>query len=138
VPATDAARRRLETELHERFGYDHRLIVYGSLRPGRENHHHLAAVPGAWRPGWITGVLHDRGWGAGMGYPALEWSPTAGPVEADLFTSTHLGAHWQRLDRFEGADYERIVAPFYDETGVVALGNVYVVRTGGRESGRGE
>ena len=27
---------------------DHRLAVYGSLAPGRPNHHHVAALGGRW------------------------------------------------------------------------------------------
>lgn len=53
-------------------------------------------------------------------------------IEADLFTSSDLPAHRQRLDAFEGADYERIVVPFFDDSGFVAEGNVYVLK------GRGE
>lgn len=76
----------------------------------------------------MTGTLHDRGWGAGLGYPALDWDAAGPRVDADLFTSSDLPGHWQRLDDFEGADYERIVVPFFDDSGFVAEGNVYVLR----------
>lgn len=102
--------------------------MYGSLRRGRENHHLLAALPGAWQDGWVTGTLHDRGWGAGLGYPALDWDPDGPRVEAELLTSVELPAHWDRLDAFEGPDYQRIVAPFWSDEGIVGLANVYVLK----------
>lgn len=106
-----------------------RLIVYGSLAPGREHHDQLAGLAGEWRDGWVTGVLHDRGWGAGLGYPALEWRARGPRVTAKLFTSPDLPAHWPRLDRFEGPDYRRIVAPFHELDGSETLAHVYVLRS---------
>lgn len=107
----------------------HALAVYGSLAPGRQNHHQLSALSGTWRTGLtVTGHLEDRGWGAGIGYPALVWSASGPPVAVQLFVSDELPAHWARLDAFEGDDYARIVVPVRDGDEVVALANLYAAR----------
>lgn len=119
---------RLEGELDAEFGASQCLIVYGSLAPGREHHDQLAELRGEWREGWVTGTLHQSGWGAALGYSALEWSSLGPRVPALLFTSPDLPDRWSRLDAFEGAGYRRIVVPFFDEAGGRTVANVYVLR----------
>ena len=48
-----------------------RLATYGSLAPGRPNHHQLDGLEGRWSKGHVDGLLVDAGWGASLGYPAL-------------------------------------------------------------------
>jgi len=86
---------------------DHRLATYGTLAPGRPNHHQLAALNGVWSMGTIRGRLVEEGWGAALGYPALVLDAGGEAVGVHLFTSTDLPAHWARLDAFEGAEYRR-------------------------------
>ncbi|WP_343611504.1 gamma-glutamylcyclotransferase family protein [Novosphingobium sp.] len=86
---------------------DERLATYGTLAPGRVNHHHLADLKGRWIPGSVTGHLVQRGWGATLGYPALIPAPDGTEVEVHLFLSPDLPHHWSRLDAFEGAEYRR-------------------------------
>jgi gamma-glutamylcyclotransferase (GGCT)/AIG2-like uncharacterized protein YtfP len=127
-----AASRRLqqlEQEFSFRLGADRRLAVYGSLAPGRSNHDQLQALRGEWRPGLsVTGERVDRGWGAGIGYPALNWSPSGPPVAIELFVSDELPRHWPRLDDFEGADYRRIIVPVLAGDRIVSLANLYAAR----------
>jgi len=86
-----------------------RLAVYGTLAPGRSNHHQLAALKGQWRRGTVRGRLIDEGWGAALGYPGLVLDPSGPVVEVHLFESADLPDHWPRLDAFEGAGYRRVV-----------------------------
>lgn len=83
-----------------------RLATYGTLAPGKPNHHQLADLPGQWRRGSVRGRLIDSGWGAAMGFPALV-PGEEGEVAVDLFESASLPDHWARLDAFEGEGYER-------------------------------
>jgi gamma-glutamylcyclotransferase (GGCT)/AIG2-like uncharacterized protein YtfP len=89
---------------------DRRLATYGSLAPGRVNHHQLAGLDGYWRQGTVRGKLVDAGWGASLGYPGLILDPQGPPVDVHLFESSELPDHWPRLDAFEGTGYRRVVA----------------------------
>lgn len=89
---------------------DHNLATYGTLGPGRPNHHQLSMLRGEWKRGVVYGRLVEKGWGATMGFPALELDQDGDPIEVDLLQSADLPAHWERLDSFEGAGYRRAAA----------------------------
>jgi hypothetical protein len=46
-------------------------------------------------------------------------------VAAHLFRSAALTGIWGELDRFEGAAYQRILAPFYSSHGLKVVGYLY-------------
>lgn len=85
-----------------------RLFVYGTLAPGRSNHHLLADCPGSWEPARLQGHLLDEGWGAEFGYPGIVPAKDADYVDGFVFTSSALSARWAQLDAFEGAEYQRV------------------------------
>ena len=89
---------------------DTRLASYGTLAPGRANHHQLAGLRGRWLTGTVRGRLVDEGWAAKMGFPALILDSTAPTIAIHLFESDDLPNHWPRLDAFEGAGYRRVKA----------------------------
>src|ERR1700761_7571441 len=84
-------------------GVERRLASYGTLAPGRPNHHQLEGLTGRWPAGPGRGRLVDSGWGAELGFPALVLEPDGDAVGVDVFESDDLPAHWERLDQFEGA-----------------------------------
>jgi gamma-glutamylcyclotransferase (GGCT)/AIG2-like uncharacterized protein YtfP len=86
----------------------HRLATYGSLAPGRSNHHQLDGLEGRWLAGRVNGTLVAAGWGAGLGYPALTLDPDGPEISVEVFESVDLPAHWERLDAFEGPGYQRV------------------------------
>lgn len=86
---------------------DSRLAVYGTLAPGKPNHHQLSGLDGVWVPGSVRGRLVRKGWGVDYGYPAIVLDPDGPEVAVQLFVSPDLAAHWQRLDDFEGDGYRR-------------------------------
>jgi gamma-glutamylcyclotransferase (GGCT)/AIG2-like uncharacterized protein YtfP len=126
-PPDPVARDLLEGAIEALFSVSSRLIVYGSLAPGGPNHGLIADVRGEWRRGWVTGELLERGWSAAMGYPALRWCPEGAEIEAHLLVSDDLPDLWKRLDEFEGLEYNRIWAPFWDRGGDMQVGNVYAM-----------
>ncbi|WP_409483292.1 gamma-glutamylcyclotransferase family protein [Arsenicicoccus dermatophilus] len=85
-----------------------RLAVYGTLCPGRSNHHEVADIPGTWTRGVVHGHLLPEGWGAASGYPAIELADDAPAVPVHVLTSEALPRHWARLDEFEGPGYRRV------------------------------
>jgi gamma-glutamylcyclotransferase (GGCT)/AIG2-like uncharacterized protein YtfP len=108
---------------------DHRLATYGSLAPGRVNHHHVAGLGGRWFPGQLHGRLEAVGWGAALGYPALVLDPAGPAVDVEVLESADLPAHWSRLDEFEGPGYQRVRATARTGAGNVEV-SVYVVAQG--------
>lgn len=121
------ARDLLEGAVEALFSASNHLIVYGSLAPGGLNHGLVSPLTGEWMKGWISGELLEEGWGAAMGYPALRWCPDGQDIDAFLFISRDLPAHWLKLDEFEGLEYRRILAPFWNPEGRVWVGNVYAM-----------
>ena len=103
-----------------------RLATYGTLAPGRPNHHQLDGLEGRWLQGHVNGSLVEAGWGASLGYPALLLDPDGSAVAVDIFESTDLPAHWARLDAFEGPGYQRVVTTVHTPTGDMDA-SIYVV-----------
>jgi gamma-glutamylcyclotransferase (GGCT)/AIG2-like uncharacterized protein YtfP len=110
----------------------HRLARYGTLSPGRPNHHQLDDLEGRWFVGHVNGMLLDAGWGAGLGYPALVLDPDGSEISVDVFESVDLPAHWARLDAFEGPGYRRVVTTVRTSTGDVEA-SIYVLMPAGAE-----
>jgi len=105
-----------------------RLAVYGSLGPGRPNHHVVAGIRGRWSRGTVAGTLHDSGWGATMGYPGMIWRPGGDPIIVNLLESDELHEHWARLDAFEGGAYVRVLVPVETGAGMCVVANLYEIR----------
>jgi gamma-glutamylcyclotransferase (GGCT)/AIG2-like uncharacterized protein YtfP len=124
--AADAAWvERLDRLAQATFRAAEQLIVYGSLSPGGPNHWRLAPLGGTWELGWVEGEREAVGWGSELGFPALRWRPAGPRVAAHLLRSAALRDHWEELDRFEGAAYQRILVPFYSDQGLRAIGYLY-------------
>jgi gamma-glutamylcyclotransferase (GGCT)/AIG2-like uncharacterized protein YtfP len=76
----------------------HRLAVYGTLAPGRENHWMLAPLAGRWLTGFVRGRRVEAGWGNDFGFPGLQLDPHGEPVAVDVLESDQLATHWDELD----------------------------------------
>ncbi len=76
----------------------------------------------------MRGPLVAHGWGATLGFPALELNEHADVVQGLLFTSEVLGEHWTRLDDFEGDGYERVVTEIVLRSGATTEAYIYVHR----------
>ena len=106
-----------------------RLFTYGSLQPGGSNEHVLEGIDGEWRAATVAGNLVEAGWGAEIGYPALQLDMLGQEVRGFVFSSTALADHWQRLDEFEGHEYRRVVATVTLDTGETVAAHLYVIST---------
>lgn len=104
----------------------YRLVAYGTLAPGRPNHHQLDGLQGRWVEGQVHGTLVDAGWGARLGYPALILDPGGSTIDVQVFESVDLPAHWSRLDEFEGPTYQRVISTVRTPAGDVEA-SIYVL-----------
>jgi gamma-glutamylcyclotransferase (GGCT)/AIG2-like uncharacterized protein YtfP len=103
-----------------------RLATWGSLAPGRPNHHQLAGLEGRWLKGQVDRLLCRRWWGASLGFPALVLDPAGAAIGVNVFESIDLPADWARLDGFEGPGYQRVVTTVHMPTGDVGA-YIYVL-----------
>lgn len=85
------------------------LATYGTLGPGRPNHHQVEMLRGEWTTGFVRGQLRNDGWAAEQGFPGLVLGERD-KIAVDLLRSEDLPGHWARLDAFEGDGYRRVVA----------------------------
>lgn len=100
-----------------------RLAVYGTLGPGRPNHHQLSGLSGRWIEGTVRGQLLEEGWGAELGYPGIVLDLDGPTVGVQLFESSD---HWTSLDEFEGSSYRRTVTAVSTAEGNL-LASIYVL-----------
>lgn len=107
-------------------GPETRLVAYGTLGPGRPNHHQLSHLPGRWLVGHVRGSLIEAGWGAELGYPGLVLDEEAPELEVDVFESSALPEHWDRLDAFEGPGYRRVTVDVATAEGPVRA-SIYIL-----------
>jgi gamma-glutamylcyclotransferase (GGCT)/AIG2-like uncharacterized protein YtfP len=119
-----------DQEAHVRNLAETRLATYGTLAPGRANHHQLAGLEGDWRTGTVRGRLREEGWAAELGYPGLVLDQEGVELEVQLFQSADLPEHWSRLDAFEGEGYRRVVTSVRTAEGEVDA-CVYVLASPG-------
>ena len=103
-----------------------RLATYGTLGPGRPNHHQVSMIDGVWSRGVVHGNLHEEGWGAAQGFPGIALDAAGPAVEVEILQSLDLDAHLPRLDEFEGAGYCRQIA-LIDSVDGPALAFIYTL-----------
>jgi len=118
-----------ESKLEALFGTAGRLAVYGSLAPGRENHHLVAPLGGSWVSGVVEGDLARHGRGATLGFASLHLRRGGPEVPVQVLTSEALRDAWTRLDAFEGKEYLRVLAPVWypatDPRALLTVANLY-------------
>ena len=128
--ATAGARRGRRDEVGPPASPDDRLAVYGSLAPGKSNHHMLAKYAGTWSRGRVRGDLLNAGWGAAGGFPGLIPRDDGPWVPVHVFESKALTSAWPELDAFEGDEYVRVIVRVYahdSETHAVCDANIYAL-----------
>ena len=106
-----------------------RLAIYGSLAPGEANHHVIESISGSWTNGFVRGTLRMKGWGRHTGFPGMTWIPSSEErLDVQVVSSVELPDYWDRIDRFEGRDYVRILVPVEGVGIASAVANIYQLR----------
>ncbi len=123
-----ASRHPFETTVEAQHQCSTLLAVYGSLAPGKENHHVIAHLCGGWAAGHVLGKLHAEGWGSTLGYPAIRLQDGPDRVAVEVFQSDDLAMAWDAIDDFEGPDYRRVLTLVFMNDGSRRVANIYEAR----------
>lgn len=112
----------------EKYTPENKLIIYGTLAPGKPNHHKISHIKGDWKSAVLKGgKLESKGWGADLGFngyvPAKENEQTN--ISCYVLFSDGLIKYWEFLDEFEGVGYKRILAEYELGNGNKGVGYVY-------------
>jgi gamma-glutamylcyclotransferase (GGCT)/AIG2-like uncharacterized protein YtfP len=99
---------------------DERLVIYGTLAPGRENHSVIEHLGGSFSDCTVHGRIAEVD-----GLPYFTWAPEAPSLRAQLFRSDRLPATWDDLDRFEGSGYKRRLIPAIGDGGL-CIASIYL------------
>ena len=118
----------LEAELEAAFGAASRLAIYGTLAPGKVNHHHVAELGGAWQPASVRGRLDRVPGGEHKGLPAIVLDPAAELLRLQLLRCPRLTDAWDRLDAFEGDEIQRLLVPLEADGRITGVANIYALR----------
>lgn len=106
-------------------GAESRLLVYGRMRPGGPDEHHLTPLDGAWREASFPGYIQNESACTLDVCPGLAWTPTGTWNEGFIFETERLKDHWSVLDAKEGEDFSRLLTPLRTDAGDL-VANIYV------------
>ena len=102
-----------------------KLAIYGTLAPGKVNHHHIAGLGGTWSDAAVRGRLGRVPCGIHQGLPAIVLDPAAALLPLKVLVCERLPAAWSRLDAFEGEEMQRLLVALEGEG---AVANIYALR----------
>jgi len=85
------------------------IALYGTLRPGEENHYVVRSIPGDWLHGTVRGWRYDITWGPADGYPGISLDSDGPEVAVTVLASDVLDRHLDAIDDFEGPGYRRVM-----------------------------
>ena len=99
---------------------DERLVIYGTLAPGKPNHNVIEDLSGDYRDCSVHGRISEVD-----GLPYFTWAPSEASLGAQLFSSRQLPDKWDDLDRFEGDGYKRRLIPAAVDDGLT-VASIYM------------
>ena len=97
-----------------------RLVIYGTLAPGRANHSVIEDLSGRYCDCAVHGRVTEVD-----GLPYFTWAPSGDSLGAQLFSSKQLPEKWDDLDRFEGDGYKRRLIPATTDDGLT-VASIYL------------
>jgi gamma-glutamylcyclotransferase (GGCT)/AIG2-like uncharacterized protein YtfP len=117
-----------ERDIERAYRASVKLAIYGTLAPGKVNHHHIADLGGTWSDAAVRGRLGRVGHGVHRGLPAIVLDPAAAPHPLKVLVCEALPGAWARLDVFEGEEMQRLLVPLEDASGATGVANIYALR----------
>jgi gamma-glutamylcyclotransferase (GGCT)/AIG2-like uncharacterized protein YtfP len=105
-----------------------KLAIYGTLAPGKANHHHIADLGGTWHDAAVRGRLDRVPGGIHEGLPAIVLDPAEPLHPLKVLVCERLPDAWPRLDAFESEEVPRLLVPLEGEGGITGVANIYALR----------
>jgi gamma-glutamylcyclotransferase (GGCT)/AIG2-like uncharacterized protein YtfP len=99
---------------------DERLVIYGTLAPGRANHSVIEDLSGQYCDCAVHGRVTEVD-----GLPYFTWAPSEDSLRVQLLSSKQLPEKWGDLDRFEGDGYKRRLIPATTDGGLT-VASIYL------------
>lgn len=104
-----------------------RIFIYGTLQPGKPNHHVMKGFRGSWTKATVTGSLKQEGWGAKQGCPGIVLGTSSEAVEGYVFQTEQIQDLLPVLDKLEGEDYVRVQTIASLESGDQVEAHIYAL-----------
>ncbi len=123
----DNANDKLDQQFSLSSGAITKLVIYGRMRPGGPDEHHLIDLGGTWSDATFPGYIQSEDDCSIDFCPRLAWTPTGTWNEGFVFQADALKDHWSVLDAKEGADHARLLTPVQSSMGDY-VANIYVSR----------
>ena len=92
-------------------------MTYGTLGPGRPNHHQLDGLDGRWLKDTSTGCSSTPAGARALATQHWSFKPTVQQSMSKFRVSRPAGSLGARLDDLEGDGYQRVVATVRTPTG---------------------
>ena len=96
-----------------------RLAVYGTLAPDKANASQLEGLEGHWDEGNVSGTIIEND-----GFLEFYWTLNPTKIAVKVFSADELASQLDRLDRFEGPRYQRILVPIFTN-GTTSVCQIY-------------
>ena len=123
----DTANDAFDEQFSLSSGAASKLVIYGRMRPGGPDEHHLAELNGTWSDATFPGYIQSLDACTIETCPWLAWAPTGTWNEGFVFLADALKDHCPVLDAKEGIDLARLLTPVRSSTGD-SVANIYVSR----------
>ena len=104
------------------------IFVYGTLQLGKQNQNILKKLNGVWKKGYIFGKLLNISHGPDYGYPGLKIDKKGKKIYGMIFQSKNLEKNIKKIDKFEGAEYKRVISKVYLINGFKLKAYVYELK----------
>jgi gamma-glutamylcyclotransferase (GGCT)/AIG2-like uncharacterized protein YtfP len=86
----------------------------------------MTAIGGTWEEASVKGHLKPQGWGAKMGYPGIAFLDDAGDeINGYIYCPAYLKDHWDKLDNFEGEEYQRVLTKVKTKDDLIVEAYIY-------------
>ena len=104
------------------------LFVYGTLQKGKQHQSILGKIKGKWKKGYVKGKLYNISSGPDYGYPGLKLDSKGLKIYGMIFQSKNLENYIEKIDKFEGNNYKRVISKVFLKNGSIINSYLYEIK----------